>query len=438
MLGMLDSQPFPMVRGSSDRELTLDSTLQELHLHDFQLDLSRPGRELARAFEDNSLLPGAILTRNDRFFGMISRKRFLEMMSRPYSLELFLGRSLESFYGFAKVDVLICSGDLLISTAAHQCLARSPELLYEPIIVELTEGNYRLLDVQRLLVVKAQLYEMAMGVIAERTAELDQANAEITSLNDRLHAENLRLHAELEVTRQLQQMLLPKSEELQQIEGLEIAGFMEPANEVGGDYYDVIKHNGKIKIGIGDVTGHGLESGVLMLMMQTAVRTLIADGETDPVRFFNTLNRTIYGNIRRMDSDKHISLALLDYHRGEVRLSGQHEEAIVVRNDGRIERIDTLDLGFPIGLEEDISPFIAQVSIQLELGDILVLYTDGITEAENCDRQFYGLERLCQVLRRSHNYHAEEIRQAIVEDWRQHVGDWKVYDDITLLILKQK
>jgi serine phosphatase RsbU (regulator of sigma subunit) len=438
MIGMLESQSFPLILGASDRELTLDSTLQDLNLHDFQIDLSRPGRDLARAFEENPLLPGAILTRNDRFFGMISRRRFLEMMSRPYSLELFSRRSLESLYSFAKVEVLICSRDLRIATAAQQCLARSPELLYEPIVIELENGRYRLLDVQRLLVIKAQLYEMAMGVIADRTAELDQANAEITSLNARLHAENLRLHAELEVTRQLQQILLPKPEEIQQIEGLEIAGFMEPAAEVGGDYYDVLQYDGRVKIGIGDVTGHGLESGVLMLMVQTAVRTLLAEGETDPVRFLNTLNRTIYGNIRRMNTDKHITLALLDYNQGEIRLSGQHEEAIVVRHHGKVERIDTLDLGFPIGLEEDISPFIAQSLIQLESGDVLVLYTDGIPEAENCDRQFYGLERLCQVLIRTHHRCAEEIRQAIIEDWRKHVGDHKVYDDITLLILKQK
>lgn len=438
MIGMLEPQSFPLVLGASDRELTLDSTLQDLHLHDFKMDWSRPGRDLRQAFDENPLLPGVILTQNSCFCGMISRRRFLEMMSRPYSLELFSRRSLQSLYSFAKVDLLICSGDLLIAKAAHQCLARSPELLYEPVIIALGNENYQLLDVHRLLVVKAQLYEMAMGVIADRTAELDRANAEITSLNARLRAENIRLHAELEVTRQLQQILLPKQEELQQIDGLEIAGFMEPAAEVGGDYYDVLQYDGRVKIGIGDVTGHGLESGVLMLMVQTAVRTLLADGETDPVRFLNTLNRTIYGNIRRMNTDKHITLALLDYNQGEIRLSGQHEEAIVVRHNGEVERIDTLDLGFPIGLEEDISPFIAQSLIKLESGDVLVLYTDGIPEAENCDRQFYGLERLCQVLMGSHHRCAEEIRQAIVEDWRKHVGDHKVYDDITVLILKQK
>jgi methyl-accepting chemotaxis protein len=102
--------------------------------------------------------------------------------------------------------------------------------------------------------------------VQERTVELGKANAAITTLNTQLQAENLRMGAELEVTRKLQHMLLPTTEELHQIADLDIACYMEPADEVGGDYYDVLQHNGQIKIGIGDVTGHGLESGVLMVI----------------------------------------------------------------------------------------------------------------------------------------------------------------------------
>ncbi|HBL61803.1 MAG TPA: hypothetical protein DDZ80_26340, partial [Cyanobacteria bacterium UBA8803] len=212
---------------------------------------------------------------------------------------------------------------------------------------------------------------------------LEQSQKEITVLNERLKAKNLRLSSELEVTRKLQQMILPKPSELQSIPGLEIAGFMEPASEVGGDYYDVLYHNGTVKIGIGDVTGHGLESGVLMLMVQTAVRTLLEVNETDSKKFLDVLNRTIYNNVQRMKSDKNLSLALLDYQEGTLRLSGQHEEIIVVRSGGQVERIDTIDLGFPIGLELDITDFVAQMQVQLQSGDGVVLYTDGITEAED-------------------------------------------------------
>jgi len=253
-----------------------------------------------------------------------------------------------------------------------------------------------------------------------------------------LTAENARLSAELDITRRLQKMLLPKDHELQRVADLDIAGYMEPADEVGGDYYDVLQYNGEVACGIGDVTGHGLESGVLMLMVQTAVRTLLAVHETDPVKFFTVLNRTIYDNIQRMDADKNLTLAVVNYQNGELRVSGQHEEMIVVRANGEVELIDTLDLGFPIGLEEDIAAFVGQKRVKLNPGDVVALYTDGITEAENMHNQQYGLEKLCEVVKNNGQQAASVIRQAVIDDVRSHIGEQKVYDDITLLVLKHK
>lgn len=254
----------------------------------------------------------------------------------------------------------------------------------------------------------------------------------------RLKAENLRLSTELDIARRLQQMLLPTPEELSQMNELEIAGFMKPAKEVGGDYYDVLQHAGKVKIGIGDITGHGLESGVLMLMVQTAVRTLLTHQETDSVKFLNTINRTIYDNLQRMGCDKNLTLALVDYDKGVLTLSGQHEQMIVVRSNGSLEQIDTIDLGFPIGLTEDIADFVAEARVHLNAGDVVVLYTDGITEAEDIHGVQYGLDRLCDVVTKYWQSSANDIRQAVIDELQQHIGEQKVYDDITLLVLKQK
>lgn len=286
-----------------------------------------------------------------------------------------------------------------------------------------------------------QMFKQIWQAMVERKqAEqaLAEANQEITVLNQKLTAENLRMSAELAVSRKLQQMLLPREHELNQISGLEIAGFMEPATEVGGDYYDVLNHNGNVKIGIGDVTGHGLESGVVMLMTQTATRTLLANNETDPVKFLNTLNQTIYGNVHRMSCDKSLTLSLLDYQDGQIRLSGQHEEVILVRKDGSIERIDTINLGFPLGLEEDIADFIAHTQIDLNPGDGIVLYTDGITEAQNLQEDCYGLDRLCETVQRYWYLSAKEVQHAVIQDVQQFIGEQAVNDDLTLLVLKQK
>lgn len=274
--------------------------------------------------------------------------------------------------------------------------------------------------------------------VTERTAQLAQANAEISTLNEQLKTENLRLGAELDVTRKIQRMLLPTEEELQEIEELDIACYMEPATEVGGDYYDVLRHGDQIKISIGDVTGHGLESGVVMVMTQAVVRALLASGETDPVRFLDTINRALYGNVQRMGSDKNLTLLLLDYIAGEVKLSGQHEELIVVRQGGAVERVDTIDLGFPIGLHDEITDFIDQTTVAIEPGDGVVLYTDGITEAENIEGEHYGLERLCKVVSQHWAQPAEDIKEAAVADVQRHIGAQEVYDDITLVVVKRK
>ncbi|MDM8558951.1 SpoIIE family protein phosphatase [Candidatus Parabeggiatoa sp. HSG14] len=296
-----------------------------------------------------------------------------------------------------------------------------------------------------LLTAKNQVSDLVTGLDSgandylTKPVSKDELLARIkTHLNiKRLKAENLRMSAELEVSRRLQQMLLPPSMELSQIEGLEIAGFMEPADEVGGDYYDVQQRGDRVLCGIGDVIGHGLESGVLAMMTQTAVKTLLANNETDSVKFLTALNETIYHNVQRMNSDKNLTFALLDYQNGQVRLTGQHEEMIVVQQ-GELKLIDTVDLGFPIGLEENITGFIAEAKVSLKSGDIIVLYTDGITEAENLDKEQYGLERLCETVKQNWQHTADEIRKAVIDDVKQYIGTQKVFDDITLLVLRQK
>jgi len=275
-------------------------------------------------------------------------------------------------------------------------------------------------------------------LVRERTRELERANQEISELNARLAQENIRLGAELNVARQLQMMVLPAESELVEIPGLDIAGYMSPADEVGGDYYDVLRGEGAIKIGIGDVTGHGLESGVLMLMVQTAVRTLLASNEKNPERFLNIVNKVIYQNIQRISSDKNLTLSLLDYSGdGVLKLTGQHEDMLVVRRDGSLERIDTSPLGLPIGIDFDIGDFLSSKEIKVEPGDVVTLFTDGITEAEDLSGQQYGVERLCEVIARNHARSAKEIKDAIIEDLMAHIGTNKIHDDITALVIKR-
>ncbi len=275
-------------------------------------------------------------------------------------------------------------------------------------------------------------------LVEARTHQLEEANQEINALNTRLKSENLRLGAELDVARQIQMMVLPRSAELSEIQRIDVAGFMEPADEVGGDYFDVLRSGDHIKVGIGDVTGHGLESGVLMLMVQSVARALQERGDQDPTNFLDVLNRAIYKNIERTRTDKHLSLAFLDYHSNRIVLSGQHEEVLVIRGDGEIERIDTVDLGFPIGLEADIAPFIATREFAFETGDVVILHTDGVTEAESPSGELFGIDRLCESARKYHKLGAEAIKEGIIADLMAHIDTQKIHDDITLVVMRHR
>ena len=275
-------------------------------------------------------------------------------------------------------------------------------------------------------------------LVDERTRELEGANKEITTLNERLRNENVRLGAELDIARHIQMMVLPKAAELSGIQKIEIAGYMAPADEVGGDYYDVLHESGRVKVGIGDVTGHGLESGVLMLMVQSVARALQEQGSDDPKLFLEVLNRAIYKNIERTNSDKHLTLAFLDYHEEKVTLSGQHEDVLFIRGDGAMERIETGDLGFPVGLESDISAFVSTRELPFESGDIIILHTDGVTEAESPSGELFGFDRLCTSAHDHRSGSADEIVRGIIADLMVHIGTQKIHDDITLVVMRHR
>lgn len=247
-----------------------------------------------------------------------------------------------------------------------------------------------------------------------------------------------RMQGAIDTTQALQRMLLPSEGDLKAVAELDIAGFMEAAEEVGGDYYDVLAHENGVRIGMGDVTGHGLESGIIMLMTQTAVRTLLESGIHDPKIHLDVVNRTLYHNIRRMQADRSLTLSLVDYNQGDVCISGQHESVLLMRANGDAEYIDTMDLGFMLGLELDIKPFVNEKKVHLEPGDGIVLYTDGITEAENPDGNLYGLQRLRDIAQKMWSQPARNVQQAIVEDVKKHLAGTASDDDITLLVLKRQ
>ncbi|MEM7735389.1 MAG: SpoIIE family protein phosphatase [Deinococcota bacterium] len=283
-----------------------------------------------------------------------------------------------------------------------------------------------------------------LGILAKTfnamTTRLESNVRNLEDERNELERANVRMEAELGVVKRLQEMIQPNHAELQTTSSLDIAGLTLPADEVGGDYYDVLQYGDRVKLTIGDVTGHGLESGVVMLMVQAAVRTLMIAGQDMPALLLSNLNSLVFDNLERMGVDLSVSFAVVDCDvqgdTSRLRISGQHESLLLVRQ-GKVTVLDTQDWGFPLGLVDDVRDFVKTTTLNLRPGDGLVLYTDGITEAENCKGEFYGLARLCQLIERTWDKPADTIVQTLTTDMQHFVGAHNIYDDVTLLVVKQ-
>lgn len=174
--------------------LTLESTLKELAVFNFQVESSHLAKDVARLFQAHPLLPGVILTENKKFLGMISRRRFIERMSRPYGVDIFACRPIMALYQIVQTDVLILPGVALIVMAAQRAVQRPPEQLYEPIVVQIEPEVYRLLDVHQVLVALSQIHQQATWYISELYYNLSVTQSELEAANSQLQSANSELY----------------------------------------------------------------------------------------------------------------------------------------------------------------------------------------------------------------------------------------------------
>jgi len=271
-----------------------------------------------------------------------------------------------------------------------------------------------------------------LGGAVRRLELLERLVAEATR---REAAERRRMEEELAIATRIQTSVLPRN---MATEGLEIVALMLPATEVGGDYYDVIPTTAGCWLGIGDVAGHGLPTGVVMLMLQSVVSGLVrTHPHSAPRDILCAANAVLFDNIReRMKQDEHMTLTLLRYESGgRLTFAGAHEDILVYRAaEGKTEWIETP--GTWIGATRDIEAATRDTVCELRLGDVLVLYTDGVTEARNRNGELYGPERLAAAVARLASEPVEAIRDGLLADVRAWMP--KQEDDLTLLIARYR
>jgi len=264
-------------------------------------------------------------------------------------------------------------------------------------------------------------------------SELLDANALLDGSRRELKAARDALWGEMEVAKRIQTALLPHD---RRAGAFEVAAAMFPAAEVGGDYYDIISApGGKSWIAIGDVSGHGVESGLVMMMTQTAIQTLVRhDPPLRPAEVFSSVNGVICENVSRLRSDRYMTLNVVRIDEGGLTLAGKHQDVLVWRASER--RVETFsNEGTWVGVVPDVTGCAIDTFLPLADGDVALFFTDGVTEARTGSGEQFGEERLAAALARVAEGPAANAIQSILEQVARFSTDQS--DDMTLMIVRR-
>jgi serine phosphatase RsbU (regulator of sigma subunit) len=240
------------------------------------------------------------------------------------------------------------------------------------------------------------------------------------------------LWSEMEVAKRIQTSLTPPDDKLG---GYEISALMLRATEVGGDYYDIIRTDKNPWVMIGDVSGHGVESGLIMMMAQTSIRTIISKNSSEkPSQVLVELNKVIKENIALLKVDRYMTITAISLFPDSLYYAGSHQDIIVYRNATKtIEAFPTY--GTWVGMLDDIEMYLQNHSIPLQSGDLVLLFTDGITELNYRENEMFGEERLKESLIKYSHLPGREIIERIVQDALSTAKSQD--DDISLVLLKK-
>jgi serine phosphatase RsbU (regulator of sigma subunit) len=250
--------------------------------------------------------------------------------------------------------------------------------------------------------------------------------------NARLIEESLEMRAleeDMRIAVQIQTNLLPKG--APEVPGYDLVGSNKPCRSVGGDYYDFALEGGRLSLALGDVSGKGTGAAMLMTVLRAAVRGHWNEAVLSEA--VARINRTVCQNV---PDGKYITffVARLDPASGRLTyVNAGHNPPILIRADGSIERLT--EGGMVLGLLESV-PY-ADGKIELRPGDVLLVYSDGVTETWSPEDQEFGDEGLLAVATRGRTLDAASLQREILQELETFAAGGKATDDRTLIVLKR-
>jgi sigma-B regulation protein RsbU (phosphoserine phosphatase) len=256
----------------------------------------------------------------------------------------------------------------------------------------------------------------------------------LRKLQKQLQDANARFQHELTLAGKIQVGILPRA--LPDIKGWQLAATLKPARETSGDFYDISQlPNGQIMILIADVVDKGAGAALYMVLCFTLIRTYAAEYPTRPELVLRAVNHRLMTDI---ECDEFVTAfyGVLDPASGAFTYcNAGHNPPYLVKKQGD-EKVQKLpQAGMAMGVVENTSW--DRGIIQFDPGDTLVLYTDGITDAQNVAGEFFGTDRLLDSARANLNRPARDVAETIIADVQEFVGDAQQFDDLALVVVSR-
>jgi serine phosphatase RsbU (regulator of sigma subunit) len=344
---------------------------------------------------------------------------------------------------YAGLNLVIAANLLLPWSAKHAFLNAMTTFLMYVVANAVWGGDYHFATLVGNLFFMGAMVVIGIVISTSRFAlivaefesriSLQEANASLERSRADLKAARDALWGEMEVAKRIQTSLLPQN---RRVGAYDVAARMQPAAEVGGDYYDIIQAGDERNwIAIGDVSGHGVESGLVMMMTQTSILSLVQENPLlGPAEVFSAVNDVLNENISRLHAARYMTLNVVRLRDEGLTLAGKHQDVLVWRRTtGRVETI--ANEGCWIGVVDDTRGRVTDQVIAMAEGDLALFFTDGATEAMNGMGEMYGEARLGAVLAGVAEKPLEEALEAFFADIAAFRATQD--DDVTMMLVRR-
>lgn len=404
----------------------------DLELWEHCIDETTPAQLVEMLFAGAPKLPGVVIMNGDRVAGVLSRRVFHDLLSRPFSRELYLKKPIRmSMQALGSDAPFVLSADTPISDAVEAALARPPEHVFEPVIVK-QDGGLFVLETDVLLRAQSRILAQANQ---EKDALLDELRDTVERLKqtqDRLVQAQHQTDEELRVARTLQQAILPA--EFPNNPAYRGHAVMRAARMIGGDFYDVFKiDDDRLGIVIADTCGKGVPAALFMVLARDVVEQCAFAG-LSPGDCLTAANREIF---RRNPLSFFVTMiyGILDVRSGELTYAnGGHDNPYLIHAEGGVEHLTSTRRSLVVGMIEDIK--YPETTVQLQFADTLVFVTDGIAECVSREGETFGEARLERLLQNSLEHAPDRLAEKLLSAVDEFIGGASLTDDVACVAVQ--